>query len=248
MSLKYLDVDEMLDLTRTWIDPTHLDRRHLARMASVGGLLPLVDEAHSDLVTATEKMGPRPLRDIASRMMAMDLKHDSYVRVASYGLEMHIHLAIAKGDDHTAKELEQLKGKLLPDGLDLVDYSYREESKQAQELESRLQDDERALLAALPTSDGTLLEAVESWIQCGKKLGEMQEEQDKERKRSETDDRVQAARNKWIRAVKTVRMVLELMGSKRPKVNAILNRVTQLERAAEERMMHHDDEQAAEPS
>lgn len=235
MSLKYLSVDEMLELTRTWVDMAHADRRVLARMSSVGGLLPLVDEAHRELDVAKDEPHAPPARDLTAKLMAKDLRHDSYVRVTFYALEAHIHLAIAKGHDKPANELKQLKHKLLPDGLSLVDYSYREESSQARQLEARLTAEDRAVLAHIPISDATLLDAVNAWIRAGKQLGKLQQEHEAERLKPK-GDRLQDARNKWVRAVKTVRMVLDLMGQEKREIQGILDKISGLERAAEERM------------
>lgn len=235
MSLKYLSADEMLQLTRTWVDMAHANRRVLARMSSVGGLLPLVDEAHRELEAAKDDPSAPPARDLTATLMAKDLRHDSYVRVAGYTLDAHIHLAIAKGHDRTANELEHLKAKLLPDGLSLVDYSYREESSQARQLEGRLTAEDRAVLAQIPISDATLLDAVNAWIRAGKELGKLQQEHEAERKKPK-GDRLQLARNKWVRAVKTVRMVLDLMGQEKREIQGILDAIARLERAVEERM------------
>ena len=235
MSLKYLSVDEMLELTNTWVDMAHADRRVLARMSSVGGLLPLVDEAHRELGRARNEPNAPPPRDLTAKLMAKDLRHDSYVRVAWYALEAHIHLSIAKGHDRTANELEQLKNKLLPDGLSLVDYSYREESSQAHKLENRMTAEDRAVLAHIPISDASLLDAVNAWIRAGKSLGKLQQQHEVERLKPK-GNRLQDARNKWIRAVKTVRMVLDLMGHEKSEIQGILDNITRLERAAEERM------------
>ena len=235
MSLKYLSIEEMLELTATWVDTSHGDRRVLARMSSVGGLLPLVDEAHRELDAAKDEPNAPPPRDLTAKLMAKDLHHDSYVRVTAYALDAHIHLAIAKGHDRTASELEHLRKKLLPDGLSLVDYSYREESTQARQLEARLTAEDRAVLAHIPISDANLLDAVNAWIRAGKSLGKLQEEHEAELARPK-GNRLQDARNRWVRAVKTVRMVLDLMGKERQDIQRILDKISRLERAAEERM------------
>lgn len=237
MSLKYLTRDEMVGITATWTDRTHADRRTLARIPSVGGLLPLVEEAHHELAALPSTETSADAKDLSAALLSMDLRHDSYVRVTHYALDAHIHLAVAKGMDEEATSLEKLKDKLLPDGLRLVDYSYSEESSQAKLLESRLTATDRAVLANIPIRDGNLLHAVDAWIRAGRDLGKMQSQHEQQQSKREQSPAAQdeAARNKWIRAVKTVRMVLKLMSSEEPGVRAILDKLDRLEREAEAR-------------
>jgi hypothetical protein len=234
MSLKYLTRDEMVGITATWIDRGHADRRTLARIPSVGGLLPLVEEAHLELASMPDSDTDQGPTDLSAALLAMDLRHDSYVRVTYYALDAHIHLAVAQGMDEEASSLEKLRNKLLPDGLRLVDYSYDEESSQAKLLESRLSTPDRAVLTNIPIRDGNLMHTVDAWLRSGRELGEMQaqHEQSQREQPAAVDE---AIRNKWIRAVKTVRMVLKLISSDEPGVRPILDNIDRVEREADAR-------------
>lgn len=241
MALKYLSVDEMLDITATWAEENHADRRALSRTSSVGGLLPLIDEAHRELGAARGKLQGHTFQDVLTALTALDLRHDSYVRVAHYTLDAHIHLAIAQADERTAMSLEKLQARLLPDGLGLVDFSYREESVQARRLESRITEADKSMLANIAVGELTLLDIVTLWIQVGKELGELQSKQESAKTPPQDAALMSQVRNKWIRAVKTIRMVLRLMEEMSPTITAIVDKISRMERAAEERARREDD-------
>lgn len=251
MALKHLSVPEMVDLTSAWVDPSHADRTALASVDAVVGILPLLDAAHADLLATQVDTEGAAATNLIEELASADVVHDAWARACSYLLRGHEQVALAQGRTQDVKALQALHDTLFPDGLRVVNYSYREESGHAVLLASRLSAEDKTLLASLPISGGTLADAVESWIQAGTEIGTLEQQRTRKRQQSTLAGRLQRARNRWIRVMQNLRSVLELSEATDKRLLDMLKQVEQVEQAAEARArpaLQDDGEAPAEPS
>lgn len=232
MALNRLTTAEMVNLIKAWTQAGHPVRNALERSLGLAPLVPRVIEAYDALITA-QRMGlTQTLTELSAAQTALDARHDSFARCINSVLDAYIHMALARGDVALARELGSLRDFLFPDGLRVITYSYREEAGQADLLASRMTQEHRNLLARIPMPGGTLLDIVNEWLRAGSALGELEDRrsdtQVPSRRKSMFD-----ARAKWIRAIKAVRLMVEINRVEDPVIEEALNRIAVVEAAAD---------------
>lgn len=235
MALKRLYTGEMVSLSGPWTQSDHPDRALLASIPATAALLPQLDSAHASLLSMQVKPESTPrLNVIGKAQKRIDVRHDDVIR-GLFGLLQS--LAFLTPDAELAVRLHHLLAVLLPDGLDAVLKSYRDEAGQAALLESRLSPEEVSLLKRIKTLEGTAWESVREWISLAAQLGVLEDERAgaKEAPGPAPSD-VVTARNAWIRTINAIRTVLDLVSSNDPGVELILNRISEAERKAEHRI------------
>ncbi len=239
MALKRLYTGEMVSLSGPWTQSEHADRVLLASIPATAALLPQLDAAHANLFSmqVAPESTPR-LNVIGKAQKRIDVRHDDVIR-GLFGLLQS--LAFLTPDADLAVRLHHLLAVLLPEGLDAVLKSYRDEAGQAALIESRLSPDEVSLLKRVKTLEGTAWDSVREWISLAAQLGVLEEERAgvKEAPGPAPAD-VVTARNAWIQTINAIRTVLELVSSNDPGVELILNRIGEAERKAAHRVATAD--------
>jgi hypothetical protein len=124
-----------------------------------------------------------------------------------------------------AQQLRDLQQVLTPDGLALVQKSYREEAGQAALLESRLTGDHVSLMKTIQTPEGTLEDAVLEFISTGKQLGALEDSRAAVQKTGPTPADAVKARNRWIRTINAMLSLIELLDEPSEAVRAIVQRI-----------------------
>ena len=219
-NLKILSNQAMVGATQGWV--TSSDARDaLAAIPEVSGYLDKMQAAHQGLldcqVTGTSKSTTDSLKALGEEALSLDGRHDFLARGIDAVLTGNALIANGQTADSavTAEAVEEVRAKLFPSGMVLINRTYLEEAGEVEMAKSRLTDADQALLTQLPIAGGTLLDAVNSWIAAGEALGTV------ERKRARiTEDEnaaeivsrsdVVAARNRWIRVVRAILAGLEL--------------------------------------
>lgn len=235
MALKRLRTQEMVAVTSTWVDPEHADRRALAAVTALAGLLSELDAAcHGLHVTFRAGLGGERRKQIKDRQRVLDLEHDDVVRGIWFYLQSQVCIA---RDPARRQELDRLRDRLLPEGLLAVNKSYREQAGQATLATSRLTEGDRELLRAMMMHDGrTLLDLVQRWLELGTQLGALDRERaGVAREDAPTAAEARAARNRWIRAVSAMREVAELVAADDAAIQQIFARLRRAEREADRR-------------
>jgi hypothetical protein len=241
MALKRLRTEEMVTITSTLVDPGHPDHQAMVAVPALAPLVPEIIGSHNGLY-ATYFTGPGAVRlkEIQDLQKALDVDHDEFTRGLWAYFWAMIYLAPTEADEQVYR---RLLASLLPDGLALVNKSYREEAGQAALVQSQLGDDERTALQSMVLRDGrTLLDVVNAWLGVGVQLGAL----DRERAGDVGDgaptaaDAI-AARNRWIRTMQTVREVAALVAAGNPAISEIMARLDGAERAADRRVGRGDD-------
>lgn len=235
MALKRLYTGEMVSLSGPLTKADHPDREVLAGIPATAALLPELDSAHRSLLSTQVK--PEAQTRLAGIIMAergLDVRHDDVIRGLSGLLTS---LAYLTPDPDLAARVLHVLSVLLPDGLDAVTKSYREEAGQAALLESRLAPADVTLLKRIKILEGTAFDAVQEWISVGAQLGRLEDERgDLPETSGPAPADVVTARNRWIRTVNAMRSVLDLVSADHPDVVKILGRITEAERKADRRI------------
>lgn len=207
MALKYLTLDEMIDLSHAWVNPQNDAHRCIARQAKLSALLDDLARAHARLLEVPPPP-ESPQRDaLAAEASAKDAEHD---RLAGgiYGL-----LTALGQLDPQGAELLALRDTLMPEGLSKVVHgSYRAQAGNARRVRAQLNAELRAGLKRVHLRRGTLLDHVEAWLDAGEALGALEEQ------RSRLDAAsvpgpgraLNDARNVWIRTVNALESLAAL--------------------------------------
>jgi hypothetical protein len=235
MALKRLFTGEMVSLTGPLTKSDHPNRLILAAIPATAALLPELDSAHfSLLATQVKPEAETRLAAIIKAQKSLDVRHDDVIR-GIFGLL--ISLAYLTKDAELAARLLHLQSVLLPDGLDAVTRTYREESGQAALLESRLSPADVALLEKIKILEGTAYDVIKEWMDVGAQLGALEDERSAlPAATGPAPADVVAARNTWIRTINAIRAVLDLKSAKDAGVAKILNRFIEAERKADHRV------------
>ncbi|WP_428267026.1 hypothetical protein [Haliangium sp.] len=235
MALKRLKTAEMVSLISTWVDEAHPDRQVLLQVPLLAALLPNIDDVYQTLAdTYGAGLHPTRLAQIQEEQGELDDLHDDLVRVIYYYLLANIHETRAR-EEHFA--LEEVLAMLLPEGLRMVQKSYREQAGHVELIANQLGDDARALLAALPLpGERSLLDVVNEWIEHGMRLGELDRERtgDQDGGRPTLADLMEA-RNRWIRTIQAVRVNVDLLGLDDPALTRMMTHIERAEADADRR-------------
>ena len=219
-NLKVLSNQAMVGATQGWVTASDT-RDALAAIPEVSGYLDKMQAAHQGLldfqVTGASKSTSDTLKALGDEAFALDDRHDFLARGIDAVLTGNALIANGQPADSavTAEAVEEIRAKLFPSGMALINRTYLEEAGEVEMAKSRLTDADRTLLTQLPIAGGTLLDAVNSWIAAGEALGTVE----RKRARIAEDDNtaeivsrsdVVAARNRWIRVVRAILAGLEL--------------------------------------
>ena len=235
MALKRLYTGEMVSLSGPLTTAAHADRQILADIPATAALLPELDGAHrSLLVTQVKPEAQTRLAVIIKAQKRLDVRHDDLIRGVSGLLTA---LAYLTQDADLAARLRLVLSVLLPDGLDAVTRTYREEAGQAALLESRLSPADVTLLKKIKILEGTAWNSIKEWIDVGAQLGALEDERAGLPETSgPAPADVVTARNRWIRTINAMRSVLDLVSADHPGVVKILSRLSEAERKADRRI------------
>ncbi len=208
MHLSRLSVGEMLSLSQTYLDPTHIAHQALAGTPEVASLMPRLREVN-EVLLASQSADALRAGSLQNEVTSLDAEHDDLVS----GLDCLFQSArFLIEDEQERARWEQLHELLLPDGRKLAAMSYQVEADNAALLQ--------LIIAELPAADLEALkeqrigkrsafEIIQRWIAVGKELGQ------KERERlsvpvAPTDSALQAAQHQWVRIVGAMSAMLQM--------------------------------------
>jgi hypothetical protein len=208
MALKQFTTGEMITISEPWIRKGSPQRKTLTALPELEPVLAKVEQAHEQLL-ATQ---PSPVAQDALRGEAdkKDARHDRLARASD---TLMTGFTLAAETEADAQSLADLHAVLLPNGLTIVQRSYREEAGEARMLKKRLTDEHRALLKNLPLPGRRhMLQLVEEWIATGIELGKIEDERAAKQAAPQAVKAadVVRARNTWIRAVNAFMSMADL--------------------------------------
>jgi hypothetical protein len=228
--LKHLTVAEMAALGLAWVNKG-TRRDTFLSIAEIAPLHPQVVEAHQAILAvqpADKTMSP-DLRVLLQKGEVIDARHDHLVRASSLALELTRELCLAADppDVDRAAVCDRVHGKLLPDGLAVINTSWLAEAGSAARLEKLLEEesDLRPFLKTISVpGKGTLLDVVGRWITAGHELSKVEHlREEMLQKQAAPADRatIQAARSRWTRLVSAILSNLELSSAKAEAIESI---------------------------
>ncbi len=227
MALKDIHTGEMLDILRDW--QTEKQKEIFERYALTNAFLAIIQEVYIALTEAVTKAGT-PLtaeekKKISKLLKALDDEFDDSARVLIGLLELG---ALAFPD--MAAQYRHASYVLLPDGLSIINTSYRNEAGETERIVKRVSDDSitQGILDSVKLNDKKARHWYDKLVDQGRSIGPMAA------KLRVSDDRREGlvlefkARQRWISMVTTLRRNCELAGWTDEEMGAIFDQVDKL--------------------
>lgn len=238
MALRNLNVRTLVSILDGWTNPSRA-RPLLAGMPLLAALLPKLDDTLKGLM-ATQRPGDaldKRLKELTQEAAALDALHDRKKRGAYQILS---GLADLTDDPARAAALIDLRGRLMPEGLAVLNHAYLDEAGDAKLLPSRLDPASSDLLEAIPAGDGHLGDAVDAWLAAAAKLEQVEGQRaklstDGGKEGFVTKTAALAAKNAAIRAVRAVESSLAMEDVDAAVVGRILGTLRAAEAKADRR-------------
>lgn len=193
MALKWLTVEEMIQISDPLVTEGNEARSEIDGIAVLAALLPSLRSAHAAIFAVRLQPADPKLRELVNRENALDAEHDDRVR----GIHGALTGLALVSDDPT--ELVHLRDTLFPEGLRHTKKSYRGQAGHAAMVEARLDDQTKSRLKAVNLHHKNLLELTQGWLALAKQLGAAEDERAKLEPQPSSAADMNNARLGWIR-------------------------------------------------
>lgn len=179
--LDHLEIDEMLALTASWVEPSPMREAFLS-IPEIAPLHAKLVQAHEALVAAKAQRAPQnELKTLLEEETLVDARHDHLARGIHLALEAHLHFLLSQNppDFLKASLCQQAQRKLFPAGLSIVNASLLAESGNTARVGRMLRSQEKGVSDFLKTipafePNKTLRDMVDDWIEAGTSLAELE--------------------------------------------------------------------------
>ena len=233
MALRSLSLGEMIQISRAWVEAgaakTILDS--IPEMKSVSRRL---EEGHAALLAIQPEPEDPELARLTTEGAEVDARHDNLIR-GVHGLLTA--LAALAAEPAQAEELTRLRDLLLPGGTGVVIRSYREEAGEGLRLAQRI-GPVMGKLTTIPIPGGNLMHAVNEWLACARRLGEIEDKRgEKAMKQTRAPGALEVSRlrDQWVRAARALESMLDMIGVEPAKQAVLLGPLREAEAAADRR-------------
>lgn len=232
MALNWLNTEEMVHITSSWLIRGRPDRDALEAEPALAALLPEIEAAHLELLdTHARELGSIRTRELQRRQDEVIERHGDSMRGVHHVLLGTIALT---QDPLQLAALRGLKQRLVPDGLSALEQSYGTQVNHAETVASRLTESDWALLERVPVMGGRSLRyAVQEWLALARELGRLERARRRDDSEDVTPEAALAARERWMNVVQDVRD--RAASSKNGALIAVLGRVSAIEQRAHRR-------------
>ncbi len=235
MSLKALLLEEMVRVSEPWIDPEKDAHRILSETELLVGISGLVAEAHRALVETLPENDERAAQ-LTREMAEADAEHDRRLRLVYETMNV-----LAAMED--TGEIQALLDKILPDGLAHNTRTYRAEAGHTLLVQARLTAADKALMKAQKVGGTHLFAIVESWLEAGRTLGELEEERVQlDGPGKSATGAINAVRLRWIQVVNALVALAKLAGLSEEEDRVLFAALRDAERKSDERRGRGRDE------
>ncbi len=232
MAYRNLSQSSLITLTRYYTDPL---RDQLLGHPPLAWAPAVLDVLLDDLVALEED--PREQAAAArADATAADARFDNLARTIYHLCKAYEALALAEGDIDRAGRGIVLGRTLLPDGLKVVNWSYLEEAAEADRVEGRIDDADRALMGGMQVFGTTLSALVDQWQAAARDLGEA----DRRRTDIEADvaenhlPRMNRVRRRWMDTIRAMKAAAALLAPS--EVDNIFRKLDEAEARADARV------------
>lgn len=215
MDLRLLASETMLTLSQDWLADQSLWSTLSAH--PLGAAMRWEVESAHELLAQQQGLPTRLSAEIAELTEALwrcDERHDSLARTLHQLFDALVRTAKEPADAAWFHDTQRV---LFPHGLSVINYSYADEAGAAKAVQRAVTEEMRARLSAVPFNEYTLAELLDAWLATGNTLDELVEKRDRLQAsiRAPADvgsdgDRT-IARRRWIRTVRTLLSMLELL-------------------------------------
>ena len=195
MALKRLTVEEMIQISASWVTEGNPARTAIEKVPLLAALLPELGGAHGAIFALRVERDDPKVRAVSDREAALDAEHDERVR----GLHGVLTALAAVSDGAT--ELLGLREILLPEGLSHTNKTYRGEAGHGAMVEAQLDAQMKARLKAVNLYDKNLLDLTQGWLAVARELGQAEDERARLCPPPSPAADINAARLRWIRIV-----------------------------------------------
>jgi hypothetical protein len=237
MARKHLTSDEMIQVTKTWVDAQSKANQAIVLVDDLAGLLKRLQTAHDALTVALQPIINVELQKIIDQEAVLDLRHDAIIRGCWWFLT---GMADMIGGD-VGMAILALRDTLIPDGLSSQQKSYRGEAGQAELLGKRLTPEIKqqldSILVGPAPAPVPLTTFINEWLTVGTQLGSLEDKKGTlQDAPSVTQGQAELnARNQWIRVVNAFVANGELAGLDDPTDALIFGPLRANEKAADQR-------------
>ncbi|WP_157068852.1 hypothetical protein [Sandaracinus amylolyticus] len=229
MALKRLSTENMATLGADLIRRGSPERIAIEAVPAAAALLPDIEAANRGLIES-QPITNAAVAKLTAQLHADDVVHDELVH-AMFG-RLESERRFAQADDERAK-YTQLRDRLFPTGVAVVNLSWTEQGGEAKLRAGRVTESDERLLAKLKIHDGTtLLDRYRALQQVATTIDANEKSRAAMVAETITGSSTVRARNQWIRVVNALAMVLAATGTDEAP---ILGRVRALEARAEGR-------------
>jgi len=199
----------MVDVDRDWLGKKKVLERYPLTSAYVSVITDVQGELTESTRYASQPMSDSEREKVRKLLKALDVDWDNVLRVVSGAFEV---LALAFPEKAAA--YQQASGALLPDGLAVINTSYRNEAGETERIAKRVEAEPaiKALLEESSLNGVKLTTWYEKLVDVGRRLGPLAAQLDVPTARAEDVLREFKARQKWTSMVTTLRRTCELAG------------------------------------
>ena len=217
MDLRLLSSETMHTLSRAWL----ADQSLWATLSThpLGAAMRWEVENAHELIAQQQGQPTRLTAEIAELTDALwhcDEQHDSLARALHQLFDALIRTAKKPAD---AAWFHDTQKTLFPHGLSVINYSYADEAGAARAVKRAVTRDMYERLATVRFNDHTLAELLDAWLLTGAKLEELVDKREHLQASIrapldvglDLDSERTVARRRWIRTVRTLVSMLELL-------------------------------------
>jgi hypothetical protein len=217
MSLISLTTTEMVNLSSTWIEPSHADHLALIAYPALAAFMTHIEQAHRGLLDLQDGGDEVRLANGEQQQGEVDFAHHDIARAIHYNLRSQALLA---PDELEAQQFLDLDALLFPDGVSAVNPDHTRAVDHARQVAARLRPEHEAVLAATPTRFGNLLEHVRAWIDALERSKWPRGQGSPSRPPNPAH-----ARTAWVLMVNTLRSLLQTLNIDDFVVSDIMTRI-----------------------
>jgi hypothetical protein len=228
----------MVSVTQPWVEPGNPERAVLESMPGGAGLVQVSESVHGDVIASQTDPEAERLGALSDSLDTSNVRHDDMARtIWHYGQALQAQHRGASAE----RDFIDLNAVLFPEGLSIVQASFRDSAAQGAVRDSQLTPERVMLLASVPVhGGGTLLDLVTQWNATAAQLGKLQNDRATPVEAGSERLRFPAVRDRWVRVVKHVLGALALEAPRRPEAQRILERVANIHAAVRRRLRASD--------
>jgi hypothetical protein len=216
MDLRKLDVEEMGEVSKSWVTAGSGARTAIEKTPMTVALLPTLEQVHAGIVAVAGQAHDPELKELSMQGQPLDVQHDGLLR------GMYEALTTLSKISTSGDQLIRLRDQLLPEGLLHNQKSHLSEAGHAAAVASTMTDELRARMKAIPLGEGTVLDLYDQWQGVAKQLGAVEAKLAQLKHPTRTlAAQTQAARRAWIRWTKILMSTAE-NAAVSPETDALL--------------------------